>query len=288
MNNDLKKIKAVLETLYNKYNHFENIKPDPLQFAYSYNEKNDREIAAFIAGIFAYGNVFQIEKNVSWVLSKMGDSPFKFVKDYDESKDNIFSDFKYRFNKPEDVTDLFKLLKTVFLEYASLEEYFLEFYDPRQKDTVPALICFIDGLTARHKQLNGGTINKGLGYLLPNPRNKSACKRLNLFLKWMVRDDEVDTGLWKSVSPAKLLIPVDTHIARLCKFLGLYRQKTVSLKTAIEITENFAKIEPGDPAKYDFALSRIGIVENCTGKPNDYCKDCELYGFCVKKREFKT
>ena len=95
--------------------------------------------------------------------------------------------------------------------------------------------------------------------------------------------DDVDTGLWNSIDKAKLIVPIDVHMGRLCKILGFYDRKTVSLKAAIEITEAFVEIEPGDPAKYDFSLSRIGIVENCSGKVNDKCQACELKGFCIKK-----
>ena len=100
----------------------------------------------------------------------------------------------------------------------------------------------------------------------------------------MVRDDEVDAGLWKSVDKAKLVVPVDVHMGRLCRFLGFHNKRTTSLSTAVEITKNFAEIEPSDPVKYDFALSRIGIVENCTGKPGNLCRDCELISFCQSNK----
>jgi uncharacterized protein (TIGR02757 family) len=117
-------------------------------------------------------------------------------------------------------------------------------------------------------------------YLLCDPANGSACKRLNLFLRWMVRDDDVDAGIWKKVDKAKLVVPVDVHMARLCRFLKLYKRKTVSLSAALEITQAFAEIEPFDPVKYDFALSRIGIVEDCNGAYRPQCEDCELLEFC--------
>jgi len=99
----------------------------------------------------------------------------------------------------------------------------------------------------------------------------------------MVRDDDVDAGLWKSIDKAKLIVPVDVHMSRLCKILGLYNRKTVSLSAAIEITESFAEIEPADPVKYDFALSRIGILESCNGRRRKGCEFCELFGFCSRR-----
>ena len=129
---------------------------------------------------------------------------------------------------------------------------------------------------SKHK----GKTSRGLNYLLVNPANGSACKRLNLFLRWMVRDDDVDTGLWTSVDKAGLIIPIDVHMGRLCRILGFHNKKNVSLSTAIQITERFAEIEPDDPVKYDFALSRIGIVENCNGRYRNECRDCELFPLC--------
>jgi uncharacterized protein (TIGR02757 family) len=99
----------------------------------------------------------------------------------------------------------------------------------------------------------------------------------------MIRSDDVDTGLWKSIPPAKLIYPIDTHIARFSKILGFHDKKTVSLKTAIQITDAFAEINPKDPVKYDFALSRIGIIEKCSGKVTDACDKCGLYIYCSKK-----
>ena len=134
-----------------------------------------------------------------------------------------------------------------------------------------------------HAKRHNGNVTKGLSYLLPKPIRGSACKRLNLFLRWMVRDDEVDAGLWSSVDKAKLIVPVDVHMGRLCKILGFYDRKSVSLAAAIDITNSFCDIEPTDPVKYDFALSRIGILENCTGRHRSGCEFCELFEFCCDK-----
>ncbi len=149
-------------------------------------------------------------------------------------------------------------------------------YNDSDKNIIPSLTRFCDSLTAAHN----GQPTRSLKYLLADPARGSACKRLNLFLRWMVRDDDVDTGLWKSVDKAKLIVPIDVHMGRLCKILGFYSRKSVSLRAAIDITESFREIEPSDPVKYDFALSRIGIVENCNGSFRPECQDCELAEFC--------
>jgi len=102
----------------------------------------------------------------------------------------------------------------------------------------------------------------------------------------MVRKDEVDPGLWSSIDKAKLIVPVDVHMARLCRILGLHSRKTVSLLTAVEITESFAKIEPTDPVKFDFALSRIGILEDCDGRHRSKCELCELFEYCLRRENW--
>ena len=276
-------IKGILQRLYKKYNHYEFIKPDPLQFIYRYNNPADMEIAGFLAAALAYGRVQQIEKSLKNLLGRMGDSPYGFVINFDKSKRRTLKDFKHRFTTGDDISDLLMLFKTIMSESGSIERYFARGYNPGDKNIIPALTKFCNSLldiyTARQKR----QVSSGLKYLLVSPSGGSACKRLNLFLRWMIRDDEVDAGLWKSIDKAKLIVPVDVHMGRLCKILGLYNRRTVSLSAAVEITESFAEIEPEDPVKYDFALSRIGIVEDCTGRLRKGCEFCELFGFCSQR-----
>ena len=269
-------IKDVLEKLYRKYNRRSLIKPDPLQFVYRYRRKADMEIAAFLASALAYGRVEQIEKSLAGLLGQMGNSPFEFVQNFDGEQKKKLKSFKHRFTTGDDISDLLKLLQIVLSKFGSVEEFFIQGYSDSDKNIIPALSRFCDLLTAGHN----GQMTRGLKHLLADPAKGSVCKRLNLFLRWMVRDDDVDTGLWKVVDKAKLIVPVDVHMARLCKILGFYDRKGVSLSTALEITAGFRQIEPADPVKYDFALSRIGIVENCNGNFHPRCKDCGLLECC--------
>jgi uncharacterized protein (TIGR02757 family) len=276
----LGKIKDVLDKLYEKYNHSRFIKPDPLQFVYRYSKPADMEIAAFLAAGLAYGRVQQIEKSLSCLLGYMGENPLEFVRNFDRQKRAQLKDFRHRFTAGDDISDLLELLRDVFDEFNSVENFFAEGYSISDKNIILALSVFCDSLCARYVKGHGGQLSSGLKYLLASPAKGSACKRLNLFLRWMVRDDDVDTGLWRSVEKAKLIVPVDVHMGRLCKILALYDRKTVSLSAAVEITESFAEIEPTDPVKYDFALSRIGILENCDGSYRLACEGCELFEFC--------
>ena len=274
------KIRDVLERLYVRYNHRRLVQPDPLQFLYRYSDPADVEIVGLLASALAYGRVQQIEKSLSRLFELMGDSPCTFVREFDLSKRLQLTDFKHRFTSGDDISDLLELLRYVYARFGSIEQFFLQGLDAEDANIVPALTKFCDSLCAMHSQRHNGAQSSGLKYLLASPARGSACKRLNLFLRWMVRDDGVDLGLWKSVETAKLIVPVDVHMGRLCKILGLYDRKTVNLSAAVEITESFVRIEPADPVKYDFALSRIGIVENCDGSYRPACSDCELLDFC--------
>lgn len=283
MNKRTTQIRDVLEKLYKRYNRRELISPDPLQFLYRYSKPADIEITAFLASALAYGRVQQIEKSLNNLLIRMGDSPSEFVINFDRDKRKTLKDFKHRFTTGDDISDLLTLLRTVISRHGSIEQYFARGYNPGDRNIIPALSEFCNSLLDIHAAGHKGQPARGLKYLLVSPAGGSACKRLNLFLRWMVRDDDVDTGLWKSIDQARLIVPVDVHMGRLCKILGLYDQKTVSLSAAAEITESFAEIEPADPVKYDFALSRIGILENCTGRRRKGCEFCELFGFCSRR-----
>jgi len=282
MNKQTAQIRNVLEKLYKKYNRRELISPDPLQFVYHYSKPADMEVTAFLASALAYGRVQQIEKSLKNLLGRMGDSPYEFVVNFDKNKRKKLEDFKHRFTTGDDISDLLMLFRTIISQSGSIERYFTRGYNSGDKNIIPALTKFCNSLldiyTARQKR----HASSGLKYLLVSPAGGSACKRLNLFLRWMLRDDDVDAGLWKSIDKARLIVPVDVHMSRLCKILGLYNRKTASLSAAAQITESFAEIEPDDPVKYDFSLSRIGIVEDCSGRLRKGCEFCELFGFCSR------
>ena len=276
------KIENVLEKLYHKYSHPRFIEPDPLQFVYLYSQPKDMEVVAFLAAVLAYGRVLHIQKNLSRLFACMGNSPSEFVKNFDNHKRQKIHDFKHRFTTGNHLADLMELLRSVLSQYGSIENFFIQGYNADDENILPALDRFCDSLSAMYAKTHNGRLSNGLRFLLPKPSAGSACKRLNLFLRWMVRDDDIDTGLWKSVDKAKLIVPLDVHMGRLCRILKLYDQKSPSLTAAVKITKSFAQIQPADPVKYDFALSRIGIRDNCTAKYRSTCRLCELYSFCFR------
>ena len=285
MSKRLSEIREVLQKLYAKYNRRECISPDPLQFVCRYTNPSDMEVAGFLAASLAYGRVEQIQKSLTELLQLMGPSPFDFVRNFDKQKSDSLDGFKHRFTTGRDITDLLSLLKDVLADYGSIEKFFVRGYSKGDKNIIGALSNFCQLLLEMYTEKHNRPAGRGLRYLLVSPVGGSACKRLNLFLRWMVRDDDVDAGLWKSIPPLALVVPVDVHMARLCRILGFYQQKTVSLSAVLKITDSFAQIEPSDPVKYDFALSRIGILEDCTGTRRSGCEFCELFGFCFENRE---
>jgi len=282
MDRQISQIKVLLERLYARYNHRAFVPPDPLQFVYRYADRRDMEITAFLAAALAYGRVQQIERSLTQLFDRMDHAPYEFTAHLNGTSRARLRSFKHRFTTGDDLSDLLELFRRVFDDYRSLESFFLKGYRNEHSTVLPALSAFCESLWRTYTDSHGGTrTSDGLGYLLASPSRGSASKRLHLFLRWMVRCDEVDLGLWKHVDKAGLIVPMDVHMGRLCRILGLHDHKTISLSTARKVTEEFARIEPDDPVKYDFALSRIGILENCTGRCRPACESCELYELCT-------
>lgn len=241
--------KKVLEKLYKKYNRRGFVHPDPIEFLYKYKNIRDREIAALVASSLAYGKVRQILKSVSKILDRMSPSPSVYLKKSSPAQiHKTFEKFKHRFTTDEDVSCLLIGMKSAIERHGSLERCFLAGLKDNHDTVLEALSSFEREL-ACEKCLN----------LIPSTEKKSACKRLNLFLRWMVRKDLVDPGGWKAVPSSKLIIPLDTHMHRIARELGFTKRKQANLRTALEITEAFRKIAPDDPVKYDFVLTRFGI-----------------------------
>lgn len=245
---------GTLCTLYDTYNRREYVHPDPLEFLYDYPDLRDREVVGLVAACLAYGNVHQILKTVSQVLHRIG-KPSSFVmRSSPDSMRSELKSFRYRFTTGEELALLLIGIKGVIEKYGSLNDCFHEGLIDDHETVLPALHHFVKELTSC-----------GQGRpptLLPLPERGSACKRLNLFLRWMVRRDRVDPGGWEDIPLSKLVIPLDVHIMRICSKLGFTQRKQADVMTALEITNAFRAVEPADPVKYDFALSRLGIRDD--------------------------
>ena len=253
-----KQLRARLDELYEEYNRQEYIEPDPLQFLYEYDGKKDarnREIAGIIASSLAFGSVGQIVKSLEKVLVALTDNRkvelrMAVMMDRGELKRRLRG-IKHRWIDGDNIAALIAGVAQAIRRYGSLERCFAEYFKPESGSIRDA----IDGFVSELRVLSGNTC----GRLLPATGTKSACKRINLFLRWMVRKDSVDPGGWVVLSPEDLIYPVDVHIGRLGLELGFSYRKTVNFNTAEEITSGFREISPHDPVKYDFALTRFGI-----------------------------
>lgn len=215
----------------------------------------------FIASVFAYGNVKQIINTLNKFISISKNQPYKFIKSFQDNKnDKQLSSLYHRFYTSRDIIDLFHVMEKVYQEYNSLKHLFLKFYRDEDINIKVALSgfshYFLDEMQKMRKKKQ---LSRGVRFMFPLPENGSACKRKNLFLRWMVRKDELDFGIWDEIPKSKLIIPVDTHVARICKQIKLTSLENVSWKMAEEITENLKKFDPEDPVKYDFAICHIGI-----------------------------
>jgi uncharacterized protein (TIGR02757 family) len=246
--NDSDLTRPLLDTLYATYNRREYVHPDPLEFLYRYPNHGDREIVGLLASSLAYGRVQQILNSVTKVLGLMGVAPREFVlRTQPDRFESVFSGIKHRFTDASHLSALMRGVQRMMREYGSLNKAFLAGHDATAETVLPAMDRFSAAL--------------GLpdSYLVPAPASGSACKRFCLFLRWMVRKDDVDPGGWTGVSPAQLIVPMDTHMAGIAGEFGLTRKKSVNRAMAIEVTQVFAKFCPDDPVRYDFALTRFGI-----------------------------
>ncbi len=252
--------RSALEKLYRKYNRRKYVHPDPIEFLYEYDDPADREIVGLIASSLAYGRVAQILASVREALSRIGPSPHDFVMNSTGAGlERALGGFKHRFTTGCDLAFLLSRAKPAVELHGSLGECFRSHIKPGDETVVPALEGFTSELAGPRS---------GCRYLTPLPSRGSACKRMNLFLRWMIRRDEVDPGGWHDLAPASMLIvPLDTHMHRIAVEMGLITRKQACLKTAVEITEAFRTISPDDPVRYDFALTRIGILENNRSGP---------------------
>jgi uncharacterized protein (TIGR02757 family) len=279
-----RKLHDILDRLYESRSprHLAN---DPLSFCHRYDDPRDREIAAVVASSLAYGRVSTILSNLEKVFSVMGPSPRRFVERFDvEDGLRLFSRFRHRFNDGRDLCALLLAARTMIEEADTVGEFFLAGYDGAAPDVTPALTAYTDAvLSIDYSPVFRGPIpvDSYFRFFFPSPASGSACKRLCMFLRWVVRPaDGIDLGLWHEISPSKLVIPVDAHIRRIGKLLGLTKRNQADWRMAQEITESLRRFDRDDPVKYDFSLCHLGISEGCDGKNAEKCVACALAGAC--------
>lgn len=259
--------KKRVEYIYDRYTLRSLVHPDPLEVLYRYPDVRDREIAGLIASSLAYGRVNQILKSVDRVLTPMGNSPWKFVVSGNSDEwQSIYCDFKHRFTSSTELLSVLTGIQRTLRVFGSLDQA-ME-YSVSKKDS------FLEGLSFFVNLIKGESKNS----MLPSPLRGSACKRLMLYLRWMVRVDSVDPGGWSSLKNSDLIVPIDTHMHNISRRLGFTDRKNGDMKTAVEVTNVFKVIAPEDPVKYDFALTRFGIRDDMRLE--------DLFNFCIEGRDF--
>ena len=243
---------------------------DPVQFPRRYARAEDREIAGFIAAALSYGRLAQIRRSVERVLACLGDRPARAVRKVDARRAaRDLEGFAHRFSTGRDVAFLLRILDRLLAEHGSLEEAFLAGFHPSHGTIGPALTAFTRRALAVDVSplAPGGRVPPAAGvrFFFPSPEDGSACKRLNMFLRWMVRRDAVDLGVWRGVPTSSLVMPVDTHVARVSRALGLTPRRSADWRMALEVTEALREFDPEDPVRYDRAIYGLGLSTPARG-----------------------
>lgn len=239
--------KAELDKLVEKYETVEFIKDDPIQFIHQGKCKEDSELLGFVASLFAYGNRKIFIKKLHETFSKSDGDFSEFIKNGDFSS---LKGIEYRFSKENDIIPIFQILSKLYNESNGLEELFS--YAFNSDNFLQTIVDYFYSNTPK-------TVGQGFYHMIPNPQNGGAMKRMNMFLRWMVRKPPVDLGIWQFMQPKDLLIPLDVHVARVSRKMGLLQRKSNDFKTVIELTEKLREFCPDDPVKYDFAMFAFGV-----------------------------
>lgn len=245
-------IKEFLDSYAEKYDTIDFIKNDPSKFIHLYENKDDIEIAGFIASMFAYGKRELFIKLLETFLTPNKNLK-EFVKNFDEN-DEILTNFNYRFSKGIDFIQILKILQKIYSQNESLGTLFSYSYEKN-----PTITGMLSGVTDYFYSNVTMDITQGFYHLLPNPAKGGAMKRMNMMLRWFVRKSAVDKGIWTFIDKSELIIPLDVHVGNISRKIGLLSRKNNDFKSAKEITDNLLLFDPDDPVKYDFALFGIGV-----------------------------
>ncbi len=267
-------LRNLFEDLHGRFHRAEFLARDPLLFAHRFRAREDREVVALLGAAFASGNIKAIMAVMESLLAVLGPRPANWLRERDPADlRGCFSGTYHRWVRPEDIEVLLALLGGVLREHRSLGALWRRLDDPSEDTVLPTLARFVEAIRAMPVEPLASRVREARradgkasqlasieSILLTSPERGSACKRMNLFLRWVVRpDDGVDLGLWTSfVSPARLVMPVDVYVLRLCRRLRLTRRRLPDLKAASEITARLRRLCPEDPCRYDFSMVRLG------------------------------
>jgi uncharacterized protein (TIGR02757 family) len=274
-------LKPALDRLYREFDH-PDAATDPIHIVRRYETAEDREVVGFCAAALAFGRVASVLQSIEALLGPMGASPAAYVRAFDRSRHGELRGLGHRWIRGADLVALVITLQHMLAESGSLERSFAAGYRPGAEDVADALDAWCRAACAVDLRQAYGRVppRPGVRYFFPLPSSGSACKRLNLFLRWMVRRDAIDLGVWSSVRPAQLVVPLDTHVIRVGQCLRLTRYRSPGWKMAADITASLRRIDPDDPVKYDFSLCHLGMMNACGFRTSRRDSQCPLRGAC--------
>jgi uncharacterized protein (TIGR02757 family) len=283
-------LKPALDALYDGFNVTDSA-TDPIQIVRRYGRDDDREIVGFIAAALAFGRVSSVLQSIERVLAVIGPEPAAYVRRFDPRRDApAFAGIVHRWTRETDIVALLWLLRQMLDRSGSVEGFFLDGDEGASVDMADALDSFSTRAMALDLEAAYGRVpaRPGVCYFFPRPSAGSGCKRLNLFLRWMVRRDANDLGVWRRVSPARLVVPLDTHVIRVGRCLRLTAYTSPGWRMARDITASLRRIDPNDPVKYDFSLCHLGMMNACGFSRAQADSQCPLRGVCRPRSRTRT
>jgi uncharacterized protein (TIGR02757 family) len=278
----MKSLSRSLDALYRDYNR-EDSASDPVHRVRPYGASEDREIAGFCAAALAFGRVASVLNSIDTLLDIMGPRPAAYVRRFDPRAPHPeLRAMVHRWTRGTDLVALIWILRQMLDRSGSIEAFFVEGLRDDSEDVSGALDSFSTRAMALDIRQAYGRVpaRPGVCYFFPRPSAGSACKRLNLFLRWMVRRDEVDLGVWTRVPPSKLIVPLDTHVIRLGRCLRLTKYISPGWKMASDITASLRRLDPGDPVRFDFSICHVGMMNACGFGRKQADTQCPLRGLC--------
>lgn len=271
-----------LDKLYGDFNVHESV-ADPIWRVRRYSQPDDQEVVAFIASALAFGRVQSVLNSIDGMLAVMGPSPAAYVRKFDPARDrHAFKHLVHRWTNGADFAGLVWILHEMLRRSGSIEQFFVDGLAADAVDVGAALQSFSTraleiGVTPIYGRKNP---KPGVAYFFSRPSSGGACKRLNLFLRWMVREDRVDLGVWTKVRPAQLIVPLDTHVIRVGQCLRLTTLKSPGWRMAVDITGGLRAIDPVDPIRFDFSICHLGMMNACGFGKKAGDANCPLKGAC--------
>ena len=257
----IERLKPALDRLYSEFNYADSA-ADPIQIVRRFPRPDDREVVGFVAASLAFGRVASVLQSIQRVLHVAGSQPAEYVRRFDPAREApAFRAIVHRWIVGADLVALLWLMRQMLDRSGSLERFFAEGHDPASADVGPAIDRFSTRAMDLDLKAAYGRVPRrpGVAYFFPRSATGSACKRMNLFLRWMVRHDALDLGVWTAVRPAHLVVPLDTHVIRVGRCLGLTRYASPGWRMASDITASLRRLDPDDPVKYDYSLCHIGM-----------------------------